>query len=550
MKNYKLPLATMLLSLAITSCGGPSSSEIEAVPFKADEDDRWGIIDWEGNVIIEDEFDETPSVVREGLFYIKNKDGEYEFYTADKEFKQVGETYKEVAHFNNGLAPVVKKNERIKFINTDGEVQFELTQHEGKEIVKAYRFNEGRAVIINEDNKYGFINTDGEVVIAPKYERVLDFKNGYSVAFEADKTGEKIKTYIIDKDGDISLTVDEKMLVLDNPGEGLIPFIYIDKKEPALGYIDMDGEVAIEPNKKFEAGSSFQYGYAIVKEGSDYGIIDKNGETVIRPKYDEIVLLKDKFLFEDQYRWGVMNYEGETLVDNEYIRIRTVDGSNTMFAQGEDGDWIILDNEGKEISKDSYDKIADFDDERVAVNSDFVDIKAEAAKIVALITDKGIGKFTFGMTPEQVASIAKIEASSSLRYKEVISMPETVSRNQGVKISAGFKGEVVEPITKQVQERGWYSTYTVNKVVGYKFKNVPMDYLEIETAPTNKMYDKYTDFFNELKNAVKAAGFKEIKSEEFRNNEPADDYFYYQKGKMKICVCTMYETILIVAIQD
>lgn len=549
MKNYKLPLATMLLSLAITSCGGPSSSEIEAVPFKADEDDRWGIIDWEGNVIIEDEFDETPSVVREGLFYIKNKDGEYEFYTADKEFKQVGETYKEVAHFNNGLAPVVKKNERIKFINTDGEVQFELTQHEGKEIVKAYRFNEGRAVIINEDNKYGFINTDGEVVIAPKYERVLDFKNGYSVAFEADKTGEKIKTYIIDKDGDISLTVDEKMLVLDNPGEGLIPFIYIDKKEPALGYIDMDGEVAIEPNKKFEAGSSFQYGYAIVKEGSDYGIIDKNGETVIRPKYDEIVLLKDKFLFEDQYRWGVMNYKGETLVDNEYIRIRTVDGSNTMFAQGEDGDWIILDNEGKEISKDSYDKIADFDDERVAVNSDFVDIKAEAAKAVALISDKGIGKFTFGMTTEQVASIAKIEASSSLRYKSSIAINEELSRNQNLTISANFKDDVVDPITKQVQERGWYSTYTVNKVVGYKFKNSALESLEMEISTVNKLYTKDVEYLNEFKSALAAAGFKSIKADDYRKGSPADDYFYYQKGKMKICVYSMYDNIHVVAIQ-
>ena len=81
-----------------------------------------------------------------------------------------------MAHFNNGLAPVVKKNERIKFINTDGEVQFELTQHEGKEIVQANRFSDGRAIIINEEEKYGFINTDGEVILAPKYYSLLDLK--------------------------------------------------------------------------------------------------------------------------------------------------------------------------------------------------------------------------------------------------------------------------------------------------------------------------------------------------------------------------------------
>lgn len=537
MKNYKLPLATMLLSLAITSCGGPSSSEIEAVPFKADEDDRWGIIDWEGNVIIEDEFDEAPSVVREGLFYIKNKDGEYEFYTADKEFKQVGETYKEVAHFNNGLAPVVKKNERIKFINTDGEVQFELTQHEGKEIVQANRFSDGRAIIINEEEKYGFINTDGEVILAPKYYSLLDFKNGYTIAIEKGKDLNSLKSYILDTNGEVCLAVDDKMLVLDYPGEdGLIPFFYVkdaEKNEPALGYIDMDGEIVIQPNKKFESGSSFQYGYAIVKDGSDYGIIDKNGETIIRPKYDEIVLFKDKFLFKDERKWGVMNYEGETLVDNDYIQLLAEPSRNTMFAYSDDGSWTIIDNEGKEINKESYDKIYKNEYEPYSVQSDFVDIVAEAQKAAAFITDKGFGKLTFNMTPAQAAAINKFEPNQFV-YRDQIPLMLEAGRNLEITARANYGESVAEAN---------YGTYASD--ITYQFRNLPCKYLSLEISVINRLSTKDTEFFTELNNAVAKAGFKAITPDNFKYKDRFSEVKYYQKGNLKISVGTVYDNIYV-----
>ncbi|WP_455623648.1 hypothetical protein [Parabacteroides sp.] len=75
-----------LLAFAIimSACNQNSSKNEEThIPFKSEKDSRWGLIDWEGNPLIEDEFDEKPSVVTEGRFYVKNSDGLFEFYSAE-----------------------------------------------------------------------------------------------------------------------------------------------------------------------------------------------------------------------------------------------------------------------------------------------------------------------------------------------------------------------------------------------------------------------------------------------------------------------------------
>ena len=116
----------LFISIALCGCNGNSIVQSEDlvshVPFQNSKDGRWGLIDFEGNVLIDEEFQNRPSVVMDGMFHVKNEKGLYEIYTADKKFKKIGNEYLSVGDFHSGLAPVVEKGEHVKYINKSGEI--------------------------------------------------------------------------------------------------------------------------------------------------------------------------------------------------------------------------------------------------------------------------------------------------------------------------------------------------------------------------------------------------------------------------------------------
>ena len=126
MKRQCLNLMVLALITLLSACEKSSTYEATHLPYQADEESRWGLIDWEGNPLIEDEFEEIPSPVVEGRFYVKNRDDLYEFYTAEKKFKKIGGEYISVGVFHDGLAPVVEPNQPISYIHLDGTIAFKL----------------------------------------------------------------------------------------------------------------------------------------------------------------------------------------------------------------------------------------------------------------------------------------------------------------------------------------------------------------------------------------------------------------------------------------
>ena len=124
----KVHLLLFAVILVLTGCSNNSENPITHLPFKTEKDGRWGLIDMEGNILLEDEFKHRPSVVIDGMFCVKNSDGMYELYTAEQKPRQIGEEYLYVGYFANGLAPVVEKDSRITYINKEGKVVIKLTK--------------------------------------------------------------------------------------------------------------------------------------------------------------------------------------------------------------------------------------------------------------------------------------------------------------------------------------------------------------------------------------------------------------------------------------
>ncbi len=167
----------------------------------------------------------------------------------------------------DGLAVVLTTKDKWQYINTKNEA---ITVTYEKFIADKKGFKDGLAVVIFNKKK-GVINTKGEEVIAPKYDFILPFENGYTIA--------KIKKdfIILSKDG----TEKKVDYIANRFQEGMSP---IRNKEKKFGFINTNGEVVIEP--KFLSVGYFNNGIAWAKnEDKKVGFINTKGEWVIEPVY-------------------------------------------------------------------------------------------------------------------------------------------------------------------------------------------------------------------------------------------------------------------------
>jgi hypothetical protein len=211
------------------------------------------------------------------------------------------------------------------FINKQGEVIVE------PQFAQVGEFSEGLCWVY-EGNKAGFINTKGEMVIPPQFSTIKDFVQGRSIGMLEDGT------YVaIDTKGTVINTIPYRVIGEFHAGLARVSRrSYTDdsgKKMPsAMGYINWNGEVVIEPrftnagdfsedglaiavssqdkywsyinqkgdivlqvpmNAAMDNGYGFSEGLLRVKENGWWGFKDKNGQWKLQPQYDLVNDFKD-----------------------------------------------------------------------------------------------------------------------------------------------------------------------------------------------------------------------------------------------------------------
>lgn len=501
----KVHLWLFAFVLVLTSCSSNSENKITHLPYQLEEDGRWGLIDWEGNPLIEEEFKHRPSAVIDGMFCVKNSDGMYEIYTAEKKPRQIGEEYLYVGHFANNLAPVVKKDSRITYINKDGEVIFELTKYEDDPIEKAYSFENGIAkvktatgkygyintkgefvipatysnidnvgnnmfLIKNSQNQWGYINNKGEVVIKPKYSYGYGFNdNGYAMV-EMDN-----KQIIINRKGKEILKLKDDMKISSWTDENLMPYSI---NNESYGYLNMEGEKVIKLSSNIKEPSSFLNDYATFQNSDgDYGTIDKEGKVVIRAKYDKLNLINgfDFLLFEDDNEWGLLSYSGDVIKRASYKYIIPFQKGN-KYTYAKDGDeWILIDQKGEDTKKVDVETIASDDyGYSYAVNSDYLDIDAEVKNIMSVLNEDGtIDKMTFDMTPGEFANAYNKEYKvNDLQGSKSVETYITSLKYSEREIGILYNEEVIKANYKREWVSSRWGGYYDNVIDGYSYNNI------------------------------------------------------------------------------
>ncbi len=344
-------MPVMALLIAATSCGESKSTiNVELIPVKSG--DKWGYVDYEGNFVINPQFDEAEIFV-DGIAKVV-KGEQYGFI--DEEGKYVANPgYESATTFLEGHAWTVKKGGAPTLINKKGEEVLVM-----KEIERAWPFNEGLAKVEVEkdgDVKYGFINRKGEFEIEPVWDDAQFFSEGLAYVEQEGKKG------FINKKGDMVICdsllrfempcingliivrnadrdyglIDKKGKFVVNPQfKAMIPDgdWYIIETDNGWGWCDSDGKIVINP--QFESLRVFGFGnndFAPVRIGMEYGYVDRQGKIVINPQFDGASsFVQNKYAIVSQNeKIGIIDKEGKYKVNPQFKDVGMMVGLDSEF---------------------------------------------------------------------------------------------------------------------------------------------------------------------------------------------------------------------------
>lgn len=356
----KLFLAAVAV-LALASCNQEKGGGIQYMPFQESEKSNWGLIDASGQALLTDEYKQMPTVVMHDRFFVKNKKGLWELYTAEAKPKQIGDEYSQAGVFVENVAPVVQKDKQIEFIDVDGNVKFTLDKVNGKVVSSCTNFKDGVAVF-QVDQYYGCINPNGDVVVEPEYLKIYPANEGKMLA--VDKKQEKYLqsgdldqvTYTIlsTKGEELGTMKSSKykltdgifqsgvMVVTDEAGDG----------SRRVGLVDQNGDWVLKPSDKVKGIKAIQGKQFIYTDGDQQGVMDFEGNVLIRPRYADIVFANSTLYFakadKDKAGYQLMDADEKQISKDEYMNVLPFMGNNAIVQESQTN-WIFINTQGEDL---------------------------------------------------------------------------------------------------------------------------------------------------------------------------------------------------------
>ena len=208
--------------------------------------------------------------------------------------------------------------------------------------------------------EWGYINEKGEFIIEAKYRKCYKFSSAGLAAIYEDK-----QYLFITLDGK-TLPVETKKFKLSSAfffglqgyNDGMVQIV-VDKK---WGYLNAEGKLVVE--LKYDKASSFNGGFATVKLGDDFYIINKSGaETKITdPSVFNVKNFKNGFVpfNTSDKKHGFINAKGEVVVPAKFLAVGYfING--LAWARDLDKKIGYINTKGEWIIKPKFQSTKDFD---------------------------------------------------------------------------------------------------------------------------------------------------------------------------------------------
>lgn len=344
-----------------------NTAEVEAKYFSCLQDNKWGIIDENGNQIIPCEYDEMiqmPDVSKDIFicyYDIDYNTNQYKTKVLNKENKEILTGYEQVEGIMNtaGGESVwyesnvlkFKKNDKIGLIDFSGKVVLEAKYDD----IKSLDFVRNRLIITKENTK-GLVDTAGNIIVDTNYDDIIgeltSSKTGYITVLESD--GNKLYGYIsANGDKNINPQYDEISIISDIQDSNKI--LLVVKKEDKFGIVDEQNN-QILPIEFEEIDSLFTNNVFACKKDSKWGVVNSNNQVVIDYNYLSCVINSKCIIVKSSKNEQMFDFEGKAIQETTYDKIY---GTNDDFMIIEKSDkygvYSLADN--KEIIAPSYKRI-------------------------------------------------------------------------------------------------------------------------------------------------------------------------------------------------
>nr|MCR6538494.1 WG repeat-containing protein [Campylobacter lari] len=192
--------------------------------------------------------------------------------------------FDDISYFSDSVF-LVKKDEKFGLIALDGKtiLEPEFTLCDKWHSVKAdyaISINKEKLKWIVIDGKSGFVDEKGKILVEPKFNFVSDFTNGFAVVRLNGKFG------LINTKRDFFIEPEfDKIEQLEN-------IILISKNEK-YGIVSFSGKI-LEP--QFDSiQKSYNQKIFMVEKDSKIGLVDKEMQIIIEPKFDTVSYKKKIF---------------------------------------------------------------------------------------------------------------------------------------------------------------------------------------------------------------------------------------------------------------
>ncbi len=232
------------------------------------------------------------------------------------------------------------------------------TNSQGYEIVMPVEFSEIRKEIYDiyvakKDGSYAVYDAEGNKKSAD-YDSISEYNDWFAVA-EKDGKQHKINHYGMEYDFDVPGRVlqsyDNSQIVdISNNNDGR-PLMYY---EGEFG-IYRNGElIAKAPYSKFLRKHNYQCltffnDKMLFFENEKIGVVNSSLEEVIPAVYDDVQLSENDWniVAGRDGKYGILNYEGQTILDFEYDYIKSLyDGYDVFYALRKDGKFGLANRQG------------------------------------------------------------------------------------------------------------------------------------------------------------------------------------------------------------